>query len=170
MPHKRPKLFSSLTCCLGCRHDVGDDFVVFTHRKTKSQLIGADKIPNDFRRYGTPKFCKHLSSFLWDSQVAQQISALASILYLQLGWRATISWKLLSPNSTFDQYKFNAQSMEAHELRVQGMGGSPQALFYIFINFLQNMKFSILILYSKSVLEFKIIFLSFRKLRVRFPI
>ena len=69
------------------------------HRKIKSYQIGVDEIPSDFGRYGTPiDIFKHLNSFLLASQVAQLLSTLASVSYFQLGWRATISWKLFSPN------------------------------------------------------------------------
>ena len=54
----------------------------------------------------TPKFFKPINSFpsirfSWASQVAQQISTLASIVYLKRGLRATISWQVLSPNWMF---------------------------------------------------------------------
>ena len=71
-------------------------------RKIKSYQIGADEIPSDFRRYGTPKLFQ-ASQFvsLSQNQVTQLISTLASVSYLQLGWRATISWKLFSPSWSF---------------------------------------------------------------------
>ena len=73
-----------------------------SYRKIKSYKTGQTKSCHDFRRYGTPmNYFKHLKGFLLTNQVAQLLSTLASFSSPQLGWRATISWKLSSPNWGF---------------------------------------------------------------------